>query len=77
MLLDPAIRAYLMVVVIHVTPKCSSHHSASGTAVGECNWVERIKKEGAMVRQDYLFMILLMLGLLVFTHWGSTHHMHR
>jgi hypothetical protein len=30
-----------------------------------------------MVRQDYLFMILLMLGLLVFTHWGSTHHMHR
>ena len=29
-----------------------------------------------MVRQDYLFMILLMLVLLVFTHWGNTHHMH-
>ena len=29
-----------------------------------------------MVRQDYLFMILLMLGLLFFTHWGNTHHMH-
>ena len=29
-----------------------------------------------MVRQDYLFMILLMLSLLFFTHWGDTHHMH-
>jgi hypothetical protein len=29
-----------------------------------------------MVRQDYLFMILLMLGLLFFTHWGGTHNMH-
>lgn len=76
MLLDPAIRAYLMVVVIHVTPKCSSHHSASEPAVGECTWLERMKKEDVMVRQDYLFMILLMLSLLFFTHWGGTHNMH-
>jgi hypothetical protein len=27
-----------------------------------------------MVRQDYIFMALLMLSLLMFTHWGGTHH---
>jgi hypothetical protein len=27
-----------------------------------------------MVRQDYLFMVLLMLCLIFFTHWGGTHY---
>ena len=27
-----------------------------------------------MVRQDYLFMAILMLGLIFFTHWGGMHH---
>jgi len=27
-----------------------------------------------MVRQDYLFMVLLMICLLLMTHWGGTHH---
>ena len=27
-----------------------------------------------MVSQDYLFLLLLMLILLFFTHWGGTHH---
>jgi hypothetical protein len=27
-----------------------------------------------MVRQDYLFMAILMLCLLFFTHWGGMHH---
>lgn len=31
-------------------------------------------KEGVMVRQDYLFMALLMLCLLLSMHWGDTHH---
>jgi hypothetical protein len=29
-----------------------------------------------MVRQDYLFVALLMLCLLLMTHWGGTHHLH-
>jgi hypothetical protein len=27
-----------------------------------------------MVTQDYLFMVLLMLTLLLFVHWGGIHH---
>jgi hypothetical protein len=27
-----------------------------------------------MVRQDYFFMALLMLCLVILTHWGGTHH---
>ena len=27
-----------------------------------------------MVRQDYLFLALLMVCLLFLTHWGGTHH---
>lgn len=27
-----------------------------------------------MVREDYLFMAILMMVLIFFTHWGSTHH---
>ncbi len=27
-----------------------------------------------MVRQDYLFMLLVMMRLIFFTHWGGTHH---
>jgi hypothetical protein len=32
------------------------------------------KKEGVMVRQDYLFMAMLVAALIFFTHWGGTHH---
>lgn len=28
-----------------------------------------------MVRQDYMFMALLMLGLIFFMHWGGTHNL--
>jgi len=28
-----------------------------------------------MVRQDYLFMAVLMLSLIFFTHWGGTNHL--
>jgi hypothetical protein len=28
-----------------------------------------------MVRQDYLFMFILMMCLIFFTHWGGTHHL--
>jgi hypothetical protein len=28
-----------------------------------------------MVRQDYLFLFLLMMGLIFFTHWGGSHHL--
>ena len=34
---------------------------------------KELQKEGVMVREDYLFMVLLMIGLLLFTHWGGTH----
>jgi hypothetical protein len=27
-----------------------------------------------MVRQDFLFMAILMMVLIFFTHWGGTHH---
>ena len=27
-----------------------------------------------MLAQDYLFMALLMMGLLFLMHWGGTHH---
>jgi len=27
-----------------------------------------------MVRQDFLFMAILTLCLIFFTHWGGTHH---
>jgi hypothetical protein len=27
-----------------------------------------------MVRQDFLFMAILMLVLILMTHWGGTHH---
>jgi hypothetical protein len=27
-----------------------------------------------MVRQDYLFMAMLMMSIILFTHWGGTHH---
>ena len=27
-----------------------------------------------MVRQDYLFMVLLLMSVAFFVHWGSTHH---
>ena len=33
------------------------------------------KKEGVMVRQDYLFMAMLVAALIFFTHWGGTHHL--
>ena len=33
------------------------------------------KKEGVMVRQDYLFLALLFAILLFFTHWGGMHHL--
>jgi hypothetical protein len=29
-----------------------------------------------MVRQDYLFIVLLLMGLMFFTHWGGTHLRH-
>jgi len=29
-----------------------------------------------MVRQDYLFMALLVVSLIFFTHWGGKHHLH-
>ena len=32
------------------------------------------QKEGVMVRQDFLFMAILILTLIFFTHWGGTHH---
>jgi hypothetical protein len=28
-----------------------------------------------MVSQDYLFLMLLMICLLFFMHWGGTHHL--
>lgn len=33
------------------------------------------KKEGVMVRQDYLFMAMLVAALIFFMHWGGTHHL--
>jgi len=32
-------------------------------------------KEGVMLRQDYLFMAMLVAALIFFTHWGGTHHL--
>lgn len=28
-----------------------------------------------MVRQDYLFMAMLVAALIFFMHWGGTHHL--
>jgi hypothetical protein len=28
-----------------------------------------------MVRQDYMFMALLMFSLILFMHWGGTHNL--
>jgi hypothetical protein len=36
---------------------------------------ERKQKEGVMVRQDYMFMALLILSLVMFTHWGGFHNL--
>jgi len=29
-----------------------------------------------MVRQDYLFLAMLLMSLIFFVHWGGTHHLH-
>jgi hypothetical protein len=36
---------------------------------------EEQEKEDVMVREDYLFLALLLMTLIFFVHWGGTHHL--
>jgi hypothetical protein len=52
----------------------SSHRFPADRAILELQSGYR-KKEGVMVRQDYLFMTMLVAALIFFMHWGGTHHL--
>jgi hypothetical protein len=62
-----------MVDVTPVTANRSRHHINHWPEVPCCIWEMGTGREGVMVRQDYLFMMLLFMILFLFGHWGGMH----
>ena len=57
-----------------VTADCDVRHLASKPAASELVCDER-KKEGAMVHQDFLFLMLMVIAL-YFASWEAGHWKH-
>ena len=55
----------------HTRRQHGSHLDSTLRAI--IQMLEECLVEDAMVSQDYLFMVLLVIGVLYFMHWGGGH----